>query len=70
MYDKLMEVEHAIIDFEKVMVMVEHTVGGILNNPKTANCCEKELLLLQELFLGKFSNLKSAFYNCYEQKTA
>ena len=70
MYDKLMEVEHAIIDLEKVMVMVDHTVGGILNNPKTDDCCENELLLIQELFLEKFSNLKTAFYNCYEQKTA
>ena len=70
MYEKLMEVEHAIIDLEKVMVMVDLTVGGVLNNPKTADCYEKELLLLQELFLEKFSNLKTAFYNCYEQKTA
>lgn len=70
MYAKLMEVEHAIIDLEKVMVMVDHIVGGLLGNPQTAECCEKELLLLQELFLDKFGKLKTAFYNCYEQQTA
>lgn len=70
MYDKLMEVEHAIIDLEKVVVMVDHTVGGLLVNSRTAECCEKELLLLQELFFEKFGKLKTAFYNCYEQQTA
>ena len=70
MYDKLMEVEHAIIDFEKVMVMVDHTVSGLLEKPHTADCCEKELLLIQEILKDKFSNLKTAFYNCYAQQTA
>ena len=70
MYDKLMEVEHAIIDLDKVMVMVDHTVLGILENSCRDVCCEKELLLLQELFLDKFGKLKTAFYNCYEQQTA
>ena len=70
MYEKLMEIEHAIIDFEKVMAMVDLTVGGVLSNPDTMGCCENELLLLQELFLEKYNNLKQAFYACYEQQIA
>lgn len=69
MYAKLMEVEHAIIDFEKVMTLIDLAVRNILNDHTVAEC-EQELLLLQELFVSKFNNLKTAFYDCYEQKTA
>lgn len=69
MYAKLMEVEHAIIDFEKVMSLIDLAVRNILNERTVAEC-EQELLLLQELFVSKFTNLKTAFYDCYEPKTA
>ena len=69
MYAKLMEVEHAIIDFEKVMTLIDLAACNILSNHTVADC-ERELLLLQELFIEKFNNLKKAFYDCYEQKTA
>lgn len=69
MYEKLMEVEHAIIDFEKVMALIDLAVSNILND-QTVDDCEKELLLLQELFVNKYNNLKSAFYDCYEHRTA
>lgn len=69
MYEKLMEVENAIIDFEKVMALIDLAVSNILYN-RNEEVHEKELLLLQELFLNKFNNLKTAFYECYEEKTA
>lgn len=69
MYEKLMEVENAIIDFERAMALIDLAVGNIVNG-HTVEDCEKELLLMQELFLSKFSNLKTAFYECYEEKTA
>ena len=69
MYAKLMEVENAIIDFEKVMALIDLAVSNIING-HTVDDCEKELLLLQELFMNKFNNLKSAFYDCYENQSA
>ena len=69
MYAKLMEVEHAIIEFEKVMMLIDLAACNILGNHTVADC-ERELLLLQELFMEKFTNLKTAFYDCYEPKTA
>lgn len=69
MYEKLMEVENAIIEFEKAMVLIDLAVSNIVNG-HTVEDCEKELLLMQELFLNKFNNLKTAFYECYENKTA
>ena len=69
MYEKLMEVEHAIIDLEKVLMVIDLAVSNIINNPSTEHC-EKELTLLQEMFSEKYDNLKDAFYDCYEQKTA
>ena len=69
MYEKLIEVEHAIIDFEKAMTFIDLAVSNIVNGHTVADC-EKELLLMQELFLNKFNNLKTAFYECYENKTA
>ena len=69
MYAKLMEVENAIIDFDKVMALIDLAVSNILNG-HTAKDCEQELLLLQELFLDKYKNLKTAFYDCYENQNA
>ena len=69
MYEKLLEVEDAIIDFEKVMVMINLSACNILND-HTVKDCEQELLLLQELFMEKFNKLKTAFYDCYEKQTA
>lgn len=69
MYAKLMEVENAIIDFEKAMTLIDLAVGNIVNG-HTVDDCEKELLLMQELFLNKFNTLKTAFYACYENQSA
>lgn len=69
MYAKLMEVENAIIDFEKVMALINLEVYNIISNPDK-EVTEEELLLLQETFMEKYNNLKQAFYACYEQQTA
>ena len=69
MYAKLMEVENAIIDFEKVMALINLEVYTLVSNPDREISAE-ELLLLQETFLEKFNNLKLAFYACYDKQTA
>lgn len=69
MYAKLMEVENAIIDFEKVMALIDLEVYHLISNPDKDEI-EQELLLLQDTFLEKYNNLKLAFYACYEQQTA
>lgn len=69
MYAKLMEVENAIIDFEKVMALINLEVHTILSNPDKY-VSEEELLLLQETFLEKYNNLKLAFYACYDKQSA
>lgn len=68
MYAKLMEVEHAIIDFEKVMALINLEVYKLVSNP-SADGLDNELLLLQETFLEKYNNLKLAFYGCYDKQS-
>ena len=69
MYAKLMEVEHAVIDFDKVKVLIDLAVSNIVccQSPED---CEKELLLIQEMFSNKLKTLKTALYDCYEPRTA
>lgn len=69
MYAKLMEVENAIIDFEKVMALIKLEVNILISKPELAEF-EKELYLLQEIFADKYNNLKKAFYACYDKQTA
>ena len=69
MYEKLMEVENAVIDFDKVKVLLDLAVSNI-TQCQSGEVCEREILLIQETFTEKFNNLKTAFYDCYEQKTA
>ena len=68
MYEKLMEVEHAVIDFQKVKVLLDLAVSNV-TCCQSIEDCENELLLIQEMFIDKMKNLKTALYDCYE-KTA
>ena len=68
MYDKLIEVESAVIDFEKVKVLLDLAVNNI-ERCQHVDGCENELLLIQETFSEKLKKLKTALYDCYK-KTA
>ena len=67
MYDKLMEIEHAVIDFEQVKVMLDLAICDIECNP-TVEDLEHKAIVLRRLFLEKLENLKEALYNCYERE--
>ena len=61
MKEKLMEIENAVIELEKVRILLNLVVSSVETNP-TVEDVQNAFFIFEELFRDKFATLKNAVY--------